>query len=280
MLDQLRHLCRRLLEDGEVRVVIGYGQSAPGSPAYPVFITRPDDVQQLVFNDQCYANLTAYLTRKEIRTLGKPAVIVKGCDERALVVLEKESQIDRSQVVVIGVVCDGVGEPRLEKCGTCESHMPRTTNMVIGQAENAAVAAEARYAGLEEFLKKSPEERMAYWQEELGRCVKCYACRQVCPLCYCERCIVDKNRPTVIDTSATLRGNFAWHITRAFHLAARCIGCGECTRVCPAGINLMLLNQATARASETNFGYRPGMDSEAEPVLGAYRQDDKEAFIR
>lgn len=280
MLDQLRHLCRRLLEDGEVQVVIGYGQSSPGTPAYPIFVTKPEAVEQLVFNDQCFANLTSYLTRKEIRALGKPAVIVKGCDERALVVLEKESQIDRSQVVVIGVACEGVGQPRLEKCQTCEVHMPRTTNMVVGQAENREIPAEKRYAALEAFLQKTPAERMAYWQEELSRCVKCYACRQICPLCYCERCIVDKNRPTVIDTSPSLKGNFAWHITRAFHLAARCVGCGECTRICPAGIDLMLLNQATARAAENSFAYRAGMDPEAEPVLGAYREQDQEAFIR
>ena len=280
MLEQLRHLCRRLLEEGQVQVVIGYGQSKPDGPAYPVFITRPDDVEQLVWNDRCFANLTTYLTRKEIRALGKPAIIVKGCDERALVVLEKESQIDRSEVVVIGAACQGVGQPRLAKCETCDVPMPRTTNMVVGEVENLPVPAQRRYAALDEFMTRSPAKRMAWWQEELGRCVKCYACRQVCPLCYCERCIVDKNRPTVIDTSATLKGNFAWHITRAFHLAARCVGCGECTRVCPAGIDLMLLNLSTARAAEANFDYRPGMDPQAEPVVGSYREQDQEAFIR
>ncbi len=79
--------------------------------------------------------------------------------------------------------------------------------------------------GLDRLMAKSPAERWAFWKAEFARCVKCYACRQVCPMCYCERCIVDKNRPVVIDTSATLKGNFAWHITRAFHLAGRCVGC-------------------------------------------------------
>ena len=102
-----------------------------------------------------------------------------------------------------------------------------------------------------------PSERLAYWRQELARCVKCYACRQVCPMCYCPRCIVDKNRPQAISTSATLKGNFAWHITRAFHLAARCVGCEECTRVCPAGIDLRLLNLSLAQAAEENFAFRP-----------------------
>jgi ferredoxin len=121
---------------------------------------------------------------------------------------------------------------------------------------------------------------MAYWREELSRCVKCYACRQACPLCYCTRCIVDKNRPTAIDTSATLKGNFAWHITRAFHLAGRCVGCDQCTRACPAGIDLRLLNLTMAKAAETHFGYRAGMDCQAEPVIGGYSVQDQEDFIR
>src|SRR5512139_2350145 len=103
MQDELRQLCRRLLEDGTVQVVIGYGQSSADGPTYPVFITSAGDVDRLVWNDRCFANLATYLKRREVKALGKPAIIVKGCDERALVVLEKESQIDRTQMVVIGM---------------------------------------------------------------------------------------------------------------------------------------------------------------------------------
>lgn len=287
MQDQLRQACRRLLEEGQVQVVIGYGQKG-GGPAYPVFITRPEDADQLVWNDRCFANLTTYLKRKEIRSLGKAAVVVKACDERALVVLEKESQIDRGGLVVIGVACQGGARPREPKCESCENPLPRRADISITPADApsasrqsaAATPAKDRFAALDAFLAKSPAERMAFWQQELARCVKCYACRQACPLCYCERCIVDKNRPTAIDTSATLKGNFAWHITRAFHLAGRCIGCDECTRVCPAGIDLRLLNLSLARSAEANFGYRPGVDAATEPVLGSFSAQDQESFIR
>jgi len=279
---ELRQLARKLLEEGTVKVVIGYGQPVAGAPAFPVFITDPAKVDTLVWNEQCFHNLTGYLKRKEIRALGKPAIVVKGCDERTLVMLEKESQIVRSDIYVIGMACSGVGEPQAAKCACCEVHMPRLADSVIGQVDNPPVDASARYAVLDEFLSAypTPAARMAYWQEELGRCVKCYACRQICPLCYCERCIFDKNRPTCVDTSPTLKGNFGYHITRAFHLAARCIECEECTRACPVGIDLRLLNQSLSRGAEEHFGFRAGVDPEAELVVGSYSLKDREDFIQ
>ena len=98
-------------------------------------------------------------------------------------------------------------------------------------------------------------------------------------MCYCRQCIVDKNRPVAISTSTTPKGTMAWHITRAFHLAGRCVGCDECVRVCPAGIDLRLLNLSLAKAAEDAFGFRAGIDPDAEPVIGAFREQDREEFI-
>ena len=239
----MRRTARELLESGQVQVVIGHGARGP------VFVRRPEDVERLVWNEECAGNLTAYLKRKEVRALGRAAVVVRERDARALVVLEQESQIAPGEVTPIPVAWEADG-------------------------------GDGRDAALDAFMRKSPSERMAYWSREFDRCVKCYACRQSCPLCYCERCIADKNRPVAIRSSATRADNFAWHITRAFHLAGRCVGCGECSRVCPAGIDLGLLNVALARAAQTQFGFRAGADPAAEPIIGCYAASDKEEFIR
>jgi coenzyme F420-reducing hydrogenase delta subunit/ferredoxin len=268
---KLRETAARLLSEGAVKVVIGYGARGP------VFVTHSEDAARLVWNETCFANLTGYLKRKEVGALGKPAVVVKGCDERALVVLEKESQVGRAAVYTIGMACAGMGQP---KCAACDTHEPRFANETIASDGAPEAAPVDRYAALDALFAKSPEERLAFWTAEFDRCLKCYACRQVCPMCYCERCLADKNRPQAIDTSPHRQGNFAWHLSRAIHLAGRCVGCDECTRACPAGLDLRLLNLALARAAETKFGYRAGMDPAVEPLVGAYSLTDKEEFIQ
>ncbi len=239
----LRETAARLLTSGEVNVVIGNGAAGP------VFITRPEDAARLEGDGGAAPNLAVYLKRKEVRALGKPAVAVDAAGQRALVVLEQEAQIRREEVVAIPVAAP-------------------------------APAPADRYAELDALMERPPGERLAFWTAEFDRCLKCYACRQACPLCYCERCITDKNRPQAIDTSPHRKGNFAWHIARAMHLAGRCVGCGACERACPAAIPFGFLNLALAHAAETQFGYRAGTDPAAEPPIGRFAIDDKEAFIR
>jgi len=268
MIEQLRNTARQLLQEGKVAVVIGYGRDEKMSRTYPAFVTAADGVDELIFDETCTFNLATYLNRAEVKALGKPAVVLKPVDARAAVVLRQESQFSADDVVLIGMAT-----------GEEDANLADLVDIVIGEPSGQTPPAEERYARLNEFMKKSPEERMAYWREELGRCIKCYACRQVCPLCYCRVCIVDKNRPVEIVTSSTPRGNFAWNIARAFHLAGRCVGCGQCTAACPAGIDLALLNMAMAQAAEEEFDYRAGVDPQAEPIIGSYAEADKEEFI-
>ena len=295
--NELQKTVKELLESNKVAVVIGYGQLGrtdnigganddgknDDGDVGPVFITQADQTGQIVWNDQCLANLTVYLTRKEIKKLGKSCIIVKGCDAKTLAILETENQIDRDEIVVVGVVCSRMQEHGIvqPKCLSCDVQQPRHCDIVIGDAvTDLPDAGEDRYAKLGQLKAMTESQRFEYWKKELARCIKCYACRQNCPLCYCEVCVADKNQPTRIDTSATLKGNFAWNILRAFHLAGRCIGCSACTNACPAGIDLDLLNLSLAKVAEEQFQYRAGMERGVEPLIGTFSPDDQESFIR
>ena len=139
MLDQLRATCKKLLEDGEVQVVIGYSAVGSGDAVTPVFIRDAAHVERLTWNANCYHNLVAYLTRPEVKALGRAAVVVKACDERALVMLQRESQLRREEVVVVGVACDEELRPLAAKCKSCENRVPRFADVVIGAASDTNV---------------------------------------------------------------------------------------------------------------------------------------------
>ncbi|MDR2170485.1 MAG: 4Fe-4S dicluster domain-containing protein [Planctomycetaceae bacterium] len=297
---KLQEKAKEILTNKIADVIIGYG-SPENQPAL-VLITDPKDVNQLIWNDRCNQNLTVYLRRKEVRALGKPAIVVKGCDAKSLVVLEVENQVNRDSMYVIGMECGGVQAVTLSppnnksatntpikfaaKCLSCDVNKPLHCDVVIefdsDQTAQPAVKSDLskRYERLEKLSLMSVSERLDYWKSELSRCIKCYACRQSCPLCYCEVCVVDKNRPVRIDTSATLKGNFAWNILRAFHLAGRCVGCSACSEACPAGIDLDLLNLSLAKAADENFNHKAGLNRSANLLIGTFSPEDHEDFIR
>jgi ferredoxin len=126
----------------------------------------------------------------------------------------------------------------------------------------------------------SASERWAFWREEFSKCIRCYACRQVCPFCYCEECIVEENRPQWIGRSPLPRNNTSWNAIRAFHLVGRCVDCGECERVCPVDIPLSLINVKMVEEVAAVFDYVAGADVDAAPALATFQVDDTNDFIR
>lgn len=311
MEDQLRKKAKELLQKGEVKVVIGYGWNRRKTRTTPVFITRTEDVEKLVFNPLCVNNLSLYLTRKfpDIKALGRSAIVAKGCDIRTIAVLISESQIKREDVVILGMVCNGVvykqelwqGELKPEimptKCHNCDVRNPQppqrgeekggghslSADFVIGEKTDFTPPDEPTgmvFEKIRDLDKRPGRERWDFWITHFNRCIKCYACRQICPLCYCERCIAEKNMPQWIETSAHPGGNLAWNLKRAMDLVGRCTFCGECERACPVNIPLNLINQKMALVVKDAFGYRAGYDETVHPPMIVFDMGDQEDFIK
>ncbi|MEW6368183.1 MAG: hydrogenase iron-sulfur subunit [Acidobacteriota bacterium] len=288
VLAELRRAASELLSSGRISRLIGYGESSLPGKIVPVFLDNVADASVLAWTDGCSANLAAYLPAA-MRS-GKVGIIVKSCDSKAVVGLLQENQIRREDVVLIGVPCTGVRvNGRLaSKCFNCDGQVSPLCDLSAGGARPAAAAMGVQVAVPPDvrdadvgYIESLPLlDRWNFWQNQFARCLRCYACRAVCPLCYCETCIAEKHRPQWISTSIDGKGNTAWNVVRAFHLAGRCIGCDECSRVCPANIRLDLLNRRLAIEVERRFGYRAGQDAVASPPLASFRQDDSEEFIR
>lgn len=277
MTDRIREIARSWLEEGRVEAFVGFRRREDGS-VVPVSIRDASEADRLVFDDACIHNLMSYVDLKGDERLG---ILLKGCDGRALVQLLAEGEIDRERISVVGVVCPGLRGNGSEdgglaaKCVTCRVNTPPVYDELVEPEGAEPWDRDATLDALARIEAMSYEERAAYFKTEFDKCIRCYACRDICPLCYCEECVTEKTTPQWVEVSIKPSSNFYWHLIRAYHLAGRCVECGECDRACPVGIPLGLLNQKLATDVERLFEYRAGTDPQATPALQEFREDEE-----
>ncbi len=266
-MENVKDIAAGLLASGEVKAVIGYGEGSAGR-VRPLFATDASQAAQLVYDKRCVQNLAMYIYKKEIAKLGKPAIVGGAQTVRSVIRLAAEKQLTDGGIVAIAM--NAAGEATV-----CRSF----GEMEAWIAANTPALSEEDAALLARLEAMSAEERQAFWQEEMEHCMKCYACRQACPLCYCTQCTVEMNQPQWISVAASSLGNMEWHIMRAMHLSGRCVECGECGRACPVNIPIHLLTMKLAKDVRETYGTPAGFSVAEGCAMSTFKPDDKENFI-
>lgn len=261
---EIQNAARDLLERKKVDCVIGYEQGTHGH-IRPAFIYEAEDVGRLIWNEQCTHNLVRYLIGREDIYLG---IVVKPCDARAINVLMAENKLDREKLFIIGLTCQGikVEQDYQARCQVCTERKPVIYDLLIG--DEAVVSHDPAPAELlfEQIAQLPPKEKMDYWLEQFDQCIRCYACRQACPICSCPTCLYEREDALWVGAGIGLNEKRSFHLGRAFHLAGRCVGCNECERVCPVGLPISMLNQQLHQEMQNRFGYTAGLAETLSPL--------------
>jgi len=266
-MNTLHELSRQQLEQG-AQVVIGYTTGINGS-SKPYFAQRIEEVDQLIFDDSSCYNLAVYLSKKEVTALGKRVLFATLPTLRSIIRLAVEHQVTDGDISVIVRATD-TEYSLLSTLAEMETYLN-------GRMETFSPEDREK---LDTLLAMSQEERWAFWKEAFETCIRCYACRQACPLCYCTTCAATGNQPQWVPVAQHALGNTEWHLMRAMHLAGRCITCGQCGESCPLGLPVHLLAFHLAETVQREYGAASGLTLTETSPMSVYTPEDTTTFIR
>ncbi len=277
---QIQEIASKLFAEEKIDIFIGYRQNSFDDNQVPVLITKPEEVSKMLFNEKSVLNLTNYLKFEHTRNK-RTAIVVKGCDSRALNMLLTENQVKRENLYVIGINCTGVVNEKGEKAQNCtECVMPDAVlyDEVIGDPSG-----KKEYTvniDVKELAAKGLIERGEYFESIFDSCIRCNACRHSCPLCYCAKCCIDQETSSLYNGSNTPSSAFHALMTWSLHLAGRCVDCRNCEKACPSHLPLHLLHKQNEMVIYENFQQHiAGMEKDDRGAFYKYSLSDPDDFI-
>ena len=208
-----------LFEKGVVDRMLGWKKGEFSYDVTPGVFTSMDEVNKdFIWDDFCGANFSKYLLKETAKTEKKVLVFLKPCDTYSFNQLLTEHRFDREKVYAVGIPCNGMADPKKlkeladgvssvdfeedkvvahtlfdgdkefacadllpDRCVHCKSKKHVAYDELLGS--DGEVLDSGRFDEVEKLERMTPDERFAFWQGELSRCIRCNACRDVCPAC-------------------------------------------------------------------------------------------------
>ncbi len=310
--EKIKAIAKRILSEGTVDVVIGFRKGTVPLMHQPHLAASASDVDDFVWDSNCGLNLANYLTNRT----EKIGIVAKGCDSRNIVTHIIENKIKRDQLYIIGVPCTGMidrhriaamadGEIKevsesgdtvtvsgngftkefskadvlQENCAICIHRNPVISDELVADEVPEQTDVD-RYAAVRKIEEMTPDEKWDYFEDLLSDCIRCYACRNACPLCYCPTCFVDESRPQWVGKGQDETDIRTFHFLRAYHCAGRCTDCGACVRSCPMAINVRAFTKKLEKDCTELYDWEAGLSLDVRPPLDTYKPNDPEDFIK
>jgi formate dehydrogenase subunit beta len=316
MEQKLRQEAKALLEQKKVDWIIGFEAGSLKFTTTPLITNDAADTERLVINPFITNNLANFLA--EIK--GRVGIVAKGCESRSIVSLIQDNKVAREDLVILAIPCTGIidlakierlvgkhrdeleditrngdkvsvkldgqkkdfpiGDVLFDHCLACELPTPTEYDIILGDKREPAPETKVSGQDIAKLKELTPAERWASWEKEFSRCIRCYACRNVCPACFCQRCFVEETEPQWTLPMPQWQDNLIFQIIRNIHVAGRCTDCGECERVCPVNIPLRSLTREMYDIVGELFQFKSGMDKDALPLMAHYEQEEAEDLFR
>lgn len=306
---------KEALKNKEISLLLGYGPGRNEYTTVPMVFKRLEDFNKLKLNHFCNHNLVTYLIELAKEPASKLAIMVKPCDGKSLVELQRENQFRKDNVVIISLPCEGIID--LKKVRALQKENTESIRNITIEADKATIGFAERNITvdlldivsnkcLECELKTSPiydellgeanppatkqpkgnakmaledgEQQREYWLQQYESCIRCGACRKVCPMCYCETCVFEQPKSAILEQQASKKDNGIFLMGRAMHLAGRCTNCGRCSEVCPVSIDHDGINKPLAQYVLDTFEIKAGEQNDKAPLFSAANMNESEDF--